>query len=165
MDYVNARRDFDGASRPPDVVLVSALTNPTEDFLKRPVNFATVFANHADRGGSSVIAPDVAGLFVDRKLGTEPLPPGEAIVAADYEGFATKPSSTRPHSNRIALRAAILYEDNDPSDASGKPSGLAYPMQRWSLDQYHAGRYAEFLQTAEKRLADGPQTAALLSSI
>ncbi|MBL7492790.1 DUF853 family protein [Frankia sp. AgB1.9] len=165
MDYVNSRRDFDGADRAPDVVLVSALTRPTEDFLKRPRNFATVFANHSARGGSSVIAPDVAGIFVDYDLGTEPLPPGEAIVAADYAGFASKPTATKTPSNRIHLRAAIVYDESGASDSSGTASGLAGPMKSWSLDQYNSGRYSEFLATAEKRLAEMRHSTILLDSI
>ncbi|MEW1779422.1 DUF5663 domain-containing protein [Streptomyces sp. NPDC086777] len=153
MDYVNLRRDFDGGERPPDVVLVTALSKPTDDFLKLPRNFATVFANHAERGGSAVLAPDVAGLFVSRALGTEPLPAGEAIVSADFAGFATRPSSTKPPQNRIHLRAALLYED-DGTDTSGTAGALARPMLTWSLDQYADGRYTGFLAAAEKSLVE-----------
>ncbi|MFJ6928025.1 type IV secretion system DNA-binding domain-containing protein [Streptomyces nigra] len=152
MDYVNSRRDFDGGERPPDVVLVTALSNPTDDFLKLPRNFATVFANHAELGGSAILAPDVAGLFVSRELGTDPLPPGEAIVSADFAGFATRPSSTKPPQNRIHLRAALLYED-EGTDTTASDGALARPMLEWSLDEYTDGRYTEFLAAAEKSLA------------
>ncbi|MCL8013685.1 type IV secretory system conjugative DNA transfer family protein [Streptomyces sp. AS02] len=164
MDYINVPRDFDGAERPPDVVLVSALSKPTTDFLKCPRNFATVFANHADRGGSAVLAPAVAGLFVNEELGTEPLPPGEAIVSADFAGFGSRPSSTKTPQNRIHLRAALLYED-DGDDGSGIADGLARPMQSWSLDQYTGGRYNGFLSTAEKRLSEAGTDSVLLAAV
>ncbi|SNS13001.1 type IV secretory system conjugative DNA transfer family protein [Actinomadura mexicana] len=165
MDYVNIRRDFDGQDRPPDLVLTTALSSPTEDFLKRPRNFATVFSNHAQFGGSAVLAPDVAGIFVDRTLGTEPLPPGESIVVADFTGFQQRPKRTKTPQNRIHLRAAILYEDAETSDASGTISGLARPMHNWSLEQYNAGRYREFLSTAEERLEEMRPPAVLLEAV
>ncbi|MGV9994540.1 type IV secretion system DNA-binding domain-containing protein [Streptomyces sp. NPDC003374] len=164
MDYVNLRRDFDGGERPPDVVLVSALSRPTDDFLKCPRNFATVFANHADRGGSAILAPHVAGLFVDERLGTEPLPPGEAIASADFAGFPTRPSSTKPPQNRVHLRAAILYED-DGANTAETAGVLARPMQSWSLSHYTTGLYTEFLSTADRRLAEAGQNAVLLNAV
>lgn len=164
MDYVNLRRDFDGGEKPPDVVLVTALSNPTDDFLKRPRNFATVFANHAGHGGSAVMAPHVAGLFVNEELGTDPLPPGEAIISADFAGFATRPRSTKTPQNRIHLRAAVLYDDSGADD-SGTAGGLARPMQSWSLAHYTVGRYTEFLSTAERRLAEVGRDTILLNAV
>ncbi|MDX3798046.1 type IV secretion system DNA-binding domain-containing protein [Streptomyces sp. AK04-3B] len=164
MDYVNQRRDFDGGELPPQVVLVSALSNPTDDFLKVPRNFATVFSNHADHGGSAILAPHVAGLFVNERLGTEPLPPGEAIVSADFAGFPTRPRGTKPPQNHIHLRAGILYED-DGTDDSASAGGLARPMQNWSLTHYTAGRYTDFLATAERRLGKTARDTVLFSAV
>ncbi|MEU5514206.1 helicase HerA-like domain-containing protein [Streptomyces griseoaurantiacus] len=164
MDYVNLRQDFDGEESPPDVVLITALTNPTHDFLRLPRNYAAVFANHAERGGSAVLAPYVAGLFVNAELGTEPLPEGEAIVVADFAGFATRPSSTKPPQNRIHLRAAVLYED-DGADVSGTAGALAGPMRSWSLDQYSDGRYTEYLVAAAKRLTETGEAPVLLGAV
>jgi len=157
MDYVNLRRDFDDSGDLPYVVLVSALTRPTDDFIKNPRNFATVFANDARNGGSAILAPDMGGLFVDLKLGTDPLPPGEAIVAADYSGHPTTPSSTRPPENRAVLRAALLYEESESPDEAGTAAGIAAQIALWRLDHYRAGKYSDFLKTATTRL-DSPES-------
>ena len=130
-DYVNAPRTFDQIKPLPDLVLVSALTRPTEDFLRTPRNFAVAFANHARQGGSAVMVSPLLGFFVDAlRRGTDPLPPGESIVIADYEGFASIPSRTVEPVNRQVCRAAIVYDDPSPRDPA-RSAPLPSSCETW----------------------------------
>jgi hypothetical protein len=166
-DYVNAPRTFDSERPTPDLVLVSALTRPTEDFLRTPRNFAVAFANHAAEGGSAVLAPQLYGFFLDmERRGTEPLPPGESIVVVDYESFPSTPSRTVEPCNRLVHRAALVYDDPSPADPAGSRSSLARQLADLTLTGLNYGEYDELLSVSEARLQGmSPQTPVLLSAV
>ncbi|MGW6906040.1 type IV secretory system conjugative DNA transfer family protein [Streptomyces sp. NPDC054940] len=166
-DYVNAPRTFDTELPTPDLVLVSALTRPTEDFLRTPRNFAVAFANHAAEGGSAVLAPHLQGFFLDlERRGTEPLPPGESIVVVDYERFTETPSPTVEPNNRLVHRAALVYDDPSPADPAGSRSSLTRQLADLTLNSLNYGEYDELLSIAEARLQGmAPQTPVLLSAV
>lgn len=167
-DYVNAPRTFDDARPMPDIVLVTALTRPTDDFLRTPRNFAVAFANHASQGGSAVMMTPLLGFFVDgRRRGTEPLPPGESIVIADYEAFSNTPSRTVEPMNRQVCRAAVVYDNPSPGDPAGSPSSLARQLRDLTLEGLNYGEYDSLLSVAEDRLQamNAESSAVLLSAV
>ena len=167
-DYVNAPRTFDEIKPMPDLVLVTALTRPTEEFLRTPRNFSVAFANHARQGGSAVMVSPLLGFFVDaQRRGTDPLPPGESIVIVDYEGFATIPSSTVERANRQVCRASIVYDDPSPGDPAGSLSSLAKQLRDLTLEGLNYGEYSDLLSVAEARLQgmNGENSAVLLSAV
>jgi hypothetical protein len=152
-DYVNAPRTFDNAMPMPDLVLVSALTRPTEDFLRTPRNFAVAFANHARQGGSAVMASPLNGFFIDaQRRGTDPLPPGESVIIVDYEASSEQPSRTVERENRQLYRAGVFYNNPQPGDPAGSPSDLARQLQDLTLDGLNYGEYYDLLSIAEERL-------------
>jgi Protein of unknown function (DUF5663)/Helicase HerA, central domain/TraM recognition site of TraD and TraG len=167
-DYVNAPRTFDDFRPMPDIVLVTALTPPTDDFLRTPRNFAVAFANHASQGGSAIMMTPLVGFFVDsRRRGTEPLSPGESIVVADYEGFRTAPTPTVEPSNRQVCRAAVVYDSPSPGDPAGSPSSLARQLRDLTLEGLNYGEYDSLLSVAEDRLQamSIESNAVLLSAV
>ncbi|GAA2831507.1 type IV secretory system conjugative DNA transfer family protein [Crossiella cryophila] len=164
-DYVNASRTFDELKPAPSLVLVTALTKPTEDFLRTPRNFAVAFANHAGKGGSCVLATPLGGFFADRaRRGSEPLPTTEAIVVVDYEGFAKVPSSTQKMDNCQVLRSGIFYEDPSPGDPAGSVSQLVEQLRDINLQSLSYGGYQEMLTVAEDRLKTMDGAAILLDA-
>ncbi|WP_330455829.1 type IV secretion system DNA-binding domain-containing protein [Streptomyces sp. NBC_00820] len=166
-DYVNAPRTFDTEVPTPDLVLVSALTKPTEDFIRTPRNFAVAFANHSVQGGSAVLAPQLQGFFLDmERRGTDPLPPGESIVVVDYEKFGETPTQTIEPGNRLVHRAALVYDDPSPTDPGGSRSSLTRQLADLTLTGLNFGDYDELLSVAEARLQGmSPQTPVLLSAV
>lgn len=153
-DYINAPRTFDNEKPMPDVVLVSALTRPTADFLPSITrNFPVAFSNHALHGGSAVLTTELQGFFVDpKRCGTDPLPLGEAIVIVDHEGFANQPSKTIEPANRLVCRSAVVYDDPPHDDPAGSLSSLARQLRELTLDGLNRGTYFDLLSVAEDRL-------------
>ncbi|MEU6287195.1 DUF5663 domain-containing protein [Streptomyces sp. NPDC046988] len=150
-DYVNAPRTFDEEVPAPHLVLVTALSKPTEDFLRTPRNFAVAFANHAAKGGSAVLMPALQGFFVNAN-GSEPLPTGESVVVIDYEGFGRVPTQTREPRNRLVHRTGIFYDDFSAGDEAGSQSQLARELRNMTIEHLNQGRYDELLEISEDRL-------------
>ncbi len=152
-DYVNAPRTFDVLQPMPDVVLVTALSRPTDEFIRRPRNFAVAFANHARMGGSTVMASPLKGFFLDpERRGTVPLPLGESIVIVDFDRFATVPSLTLEPANRLVCRAGIFYDDSVHGDPAASLSSLARELRGLALGSLNDGEYNDRLTIVEERL-------------
>jgi hypothetical protein len=122
LDFLNEKAEIDSQS--PEIVAIPALTRSIQEFATLPPrNYARIFANHSNFGGTYIGAPSIKGLsFVDRN-GTRPLPAGvEGIVIVDWDyknPFPVKPSSTITTDHRLVGRSSFIYKGRDEELAKG----------------------------------------------
>lgn len=95
-----------------DIVLVSALSRNTEEFLGRTPRQCRVFANHASYGGTAIQVAHLESLGLSDLNGVEPLPGGtEGVVVIDYTALPNKLTALNASYSRVVARSAVVYDD------------------------------------------------------
>ena len=145
-DYLREEEAFRRGDRRIDVLLTTALTNVTRDFtFSPPRDFIRVFSNWAFGGNTSVMAPNLQGLFV-RESQTEPIPPGEeGVVIVDWDFFQARLTPLDLPTNRLVRYAAILDLDSSTQTDEALTDAIK-EMPTWTPAAYRAGTYAQSLR-------------------
>jgi hypothetical protein len=161
-DYLREIEDFRGRQPPVDAVLAPTLTRDTAEFADpAPRDFIRVFANWAFDGGSTVAAPELQGMYVERDaqgraIRTEPIPAGqEGIVIIDWDFFLSRVTPLDLPANRVARYCAVIdIDDRDENDIMIGEAVRA--MARWTLADYRAGAYSQTLRSLKEVYRDRP---------
>jgi hypothetical protein len=107
------------------LVAIPSLSRSRSEFREKPRDFARIFANHAQYGGTYIGASEIkAPCFVDGDVGTDPLPAGsEGIVVVDWD-LGRAESRITPFDlteHFLYARAGLVYKglnlDNNPTVA------------------------------------------------
>lgn len=126
-DYL-AGGHYDPNLQDSDIIAIPALSNAVSPFLPdSPRDYPRIFANSSKGGGSTVVASGCQGVFATNN-GIEAIPSGnEGIVAIDWHGPLTRPSSIRTKNSRTVLRGAIVSESSQilPGSNQNDDSNIA----------------------------------------
>lgn len=130
-----------------DAVLAALLTKTMDDFqASKPRDFIRVFANWGFTGGSTIVAPNLEGLFVKGRSQTQPVGPDrEAVVIVDWDFYEARLSPLDPPRNRLVRYASIL--DKAESATGERTLGdLVNDMAQWTAEGHRAGAYDQSLR-------------------
>lgn len=119
-DYI-AGGHYDAKLQDSDIIAIPAQSDVIAPFLQdSPRDCPRVFANSSKGGGSTIVASGCQGVFATRN-GIKALPSAnEGIVAIDWYGPLTRPSSIRTKNSRTVLRSAIVSDSSEKSLGSNE---------------------------------------------
>lgn len=145
------------ATFPVDIVLTSALSRNTAEFIERTPRQLRVFANHAFYGGTCVQVPHLSSLGLSDRLGTDALPAGvEGVVVVDYFELPRKVTGPQATYNRVVARSAIVYDDRTPRDPDqATEARIIQGLRDLRVDALNEPLVTDFLEGAARFLGEG----------